>query len=149
MSDSSSQRLIIPALGPLYRLLSPLAELLLRIVIGGFLIPHGLQKVFGFTGTAGWFGSIGLSPGWLFTAIALTIELGCGALILVGFLTRPAALIACIFLLVAAATAHIANGFFGVDGGFEYPVLWATGALFFAIRGAGPISVDRMIGREF
>lgn len=147
MSDSS-QTLIIPLLGPIYRLLSPLAGLLLRAVVGGFLIPHGLQKVFGFAGTAGWFGSIGLAPGWLFASLAIFVEVGCGALILVGFLTRPAALIAAVFLFIAAASVHFANGFFG-PGGYEYPIMWCVAALYFAVRGAGPISVDRALGREF
>lgn len=148
MTDTS-QKLILPFLGPVYRGLAPIAELLLRAVIGGFLIPHGFQKIAGYAGTSGYFDSLGLSPGWLFTLVAIIVEVGCGALILVGFLTRPAALIACIFLLIAAATSHVANGFFAMNGGFEYAVLWAAGALFFAIRGAGPISVDRMLGREF
>jgi putative oxidoreductase len=154
MSESSS-RLILPFLGPLYRALSPLSELLLRVVVGGFLIPHGMQKAFGafggggFAGTAGWMDSIGLAPGWLFTIIAIFVELGCGTLILIGFLTRPAAAIACGYLLVATVSVHLPLGFFGQNGGFEYPVMWAVAALFFAVRGAGPISVDRALGREF
>jgi len=154
MSDSS-QKLILPFLGPLYRGLSPLAELLLRLVVGGFLIPHGLQKAFGafggygFSGTAGWMDSIGMSPGWLFVSIAIFVEVVCGALILVGFLTRPAALLAAGFLFVAGASVHFANGFFMTNGGYEYSILWCVAALFFAIRGAGPISIDRMLGREF
>lgn len=147
MSDSS-QTLIIPLLGPIYRLLSPLAGLLLRAVVGGFLIPHGLQKVFAFAGTSGWYSSIGMAPGWLFTSLAIFVEVGCGALILVGFLTRPAALIAAVFLFIAAAWVHFANGFFG-PGGYEYPIMWCVAALYFAVRGAGPISVDRALGREF
>ncbi len=153
--SNSTQTLILPFLGPLYRALSPLAELLLRVVVGGFLIPHGMQKAFGafggggFAGTAGWMNSIGLAPGWLFSTIAIFVEMGCGALILIGFLTRPAAALACGFLLVAAASVHFANGFFGQNGGYEYSVMWAVAALFFAVRGAGPISVDRVLGREF
>ncbi|WP_436640434.1 DoxX family protein [Microbaculum sp. FT89] len=153
--SNTSQTLVIPMLGPLYRALSPLSELLLRLVVGGFLIPHGMQKAFGvfggggFAGTAGWMGSIGLAPGWLFAALAIFVEIGCGVLIMIGFLTRPAAALACGFLLVAAVSVHAANGFFGQNGGYEYSVMWAVAALFFAVRGAGPVSVDRALGREF
>jgi putative oxidoreductase len=153
--STSSPNLILPFLGPLYRALSPLAELLLRVVVGGFLIPHGLQKAFGmfggggFAGTAGWLGSIGMEPGWLFASLAIFAEVVCGALILIGFLTRPAAAVAAVFLFIAASSVHFANGFFNQNGGYEYAVLWTVAALFFAVRGAGPISVDRMIGREF
>lgn len=154
MSDSS-QNLIIPFLGPVYRMLSPLAELALRIAIGGFLIPHGLQKGLGmfggsgFGGTAGWLASMGMTPGWLWAAVAVFVEVGCGALILIGFLTRPAAALAFVFLMVAVISVHLQNGFFMSGGGYEYSLLWAMGAFFFMIRGAGPISIDRMLGREF
>ncbi|MEJ8572905.1 DoxX family protein [Microbaculum marinum] len=151
----SSQNLILPFLGPLYRALSPLAELLLRVAIGGFLIPHGLQKAFGafggpgFGGTAGFLAGLGMTPGWLWATVAIIVEIGCGALILIGFLTRPAAAIAFVFLLVATVSVHLQNGFFASSGGYEFALMWAIGALFFAVRGAGPISVDRMLGREF
>ena len=62
-------------------------------------------------------------------------------------LTRPAAAAIAVMLLVAA-TVHLPNGFFWTSGGWEYPVLWATVAGFFAIRGGGRLSLDRLIGRE-
>lgn len=153
--SNANQRLILPFLGPVYRVLDPLAELLFRVVVGGFLVPHGMQKAFGafggggFAGTAGWLGSIGMTPGWLFAALAVFVEIGCGIAIAVGFLTRPAAALAAGFLFIAAITVHLSNGFFAQNGGYEFSVLWAVAALFIAVRGAGPISVDRMLGREF
>lgn len=152
---TTNQRLILPFLGPLYRTLDPLAELLFRLVVGGFLVPHGLQKAFGafggggFAGTAGFLGSLGMTPGWLFAALAIFVEIGCGIAIAVGFLTRPAAALAAGFLFIAGITVHLANGFFMSNGGYEFAFLWAVAALFIAVRGAGPISVDRMLGREF
>ena len=153
--SASTQTLILPVLAPLYRALSPLADLLLRVVVGGFLIPHGLQKAFGafggygFSGTAGYMDSIGFTPGWLFVSIAIFVEVVCGALIVIGFLTRPAAALAAVFLFIAGASVHFANGFFMQNGGYEFSILWCAAALFIAIRGAGPISVDRALGREF
>ena len=40
-------KLIIPAVAPLYEGLGCIAYPLMRIVVGGFLIPHGMQKLFG------------------------------------------------------------------------------------------------------
>jgi putative oxidoreductase len=34
-------------------------------------------------------------------------------------------------------------------GGYEYPLLWAIVMLGATIRGGGPLSVDRALGREF
>ena len=82
---------------------------------------------------------------WL---VALTEFVG-GALLAVGFLTRPAAAAVFIFMMVAAFVAHFPNGFFWTSRGFEYPLMWGIAALFFLIRGGGPYSVDRAIGREF
>src|SRR3954453_16892328 len=49
MLDSLSgqrPRYIIPALGRLYASLSDFAWLVLRVTVGGSLIPHGMQKLF-------------------------------------------------------------------------------------------------------
>ena len=54
-----------------------LALLLLRVVIGGVVIPHGLLKLGlvgqggSIAGVAGWFNSMGLRPGilWAYTAV--------------------------------------------------------------------------------
>ena len=43
----ATQRLYIPALGGIYSSVSDFAEPILRIALGGILIPHGCQKLFG------------------------------------------------------------------------------------------------------
>jgi putative oxidoreductase len=52
-------------------------------------------------------------------------------------------------MMVAAFVVHLPMDFFGTDKGFAYPLRWGIAALFFLIRGSGPLSVDRAIGREF
>ena len=64
-------------------------------------------------------------------------------------MTRPAALAATILLLVAAIEVHLANGFFVIKGGFEYALLWAVLCAAITVRGGGPLSVDRALGKEF
>ena len=52
-------------------------------------------------------------------------------------------------MMVAAFVTHLPNGFFWTNRGFEFPLMWGIAALFFLIRGGGPLSVDRALGREF
>jgi putative oxidoreductase len=41
------------------------------------------------------------------------------------------------------------DGWFWNKMGFEYPAMWAIGALYFLINGGGLISIDRLLGFEF
>ena len=49
-------------------------------------------------------------------------------------------------MLVAALTAHIDNGFFVADGGYELVLLLGVSSIAIAIAGAGRYSVDATIG---
>src|SRR6201987_3012416 len=59
----------IPALGSIYGAVERYAELILRVTLGGILIPHGMQKLFGafggmgYAGNAALFDRIGFTPG--------------------------------------------------------------------------------------
>ena len=65
----ATQRYYVPALGGIYATLNDYAEAILRIGLGGILIPHGCQKLFGMfggmglSGNAALFDRIGYSPG--------------------------------------------------------------------------------------
>lgn len=152
MDNSGSDRLIVPALGPVYAALSPYAWPLVRIVAGINLVPHGLQKLFGWFGgrgmeaTAQYFGSVGYEPAMLWVWLVALTEVVGGLCLAIGFLTRPVAAAIAVFLFVAVAH-HLPNGFFWTQGGYEYPLLWGVVALAFAVRGGGPLSVDRLVGR--
>lgn len=148
-------RYYIPALGRLYDGLSDLAWLALRVTVGASLLPHGMQKLFmAFNGpgmekfTASLAGRGFPAPTLMAWLVALTEVVG-GTLLAIGLLTRPAAAAIFIFMMVAAFVVHLPMGFFWTDKGFEYPLMWGVAALFFLIRGGGPYSVDRAIGREF
>ena len=139
----------IPAMAPVYSGLSNFAEFALRVVVGLNLIPHGLQKLFGgLGGTAQFLDASGFSPGFLWAVLVMATELVGGVFLILGFATRPAALAVMLFMIVAAFF-HSANGFLWDQGGFEYPLMWAVAAFYFLVRGGGPWSIDRRIGREF
>ena len=152
---SSPARPIIPALAPLYDKATPIFETLLRVVVGGFLIPHGAQKLFGafggygIEGTGKFMESLGFAPGFLFAGLVGGVEFFGGILLAIGLLTRPVAVAVTIVLAVAALSVHLSKGFFAGQGGIEFAALWTFAAAYFAFRGAGPYSVDAKIGREF
>jgi putative oxidoreductase len=145
-------KLIIPALGGIYDKLSPYSWLMVRVIAGALLIPHGYAKLFtpgAIDGTAGFMGSLGLVPGIFWAWVIALLEFFGGFMLVVGFLTRPVAAMVIGFMAVAAFYVHWGNGFFWNKGGFEYPLMWGVIAFAILVRGAGAYSVDRKLGREF
>jgi putative oxidoreductase len=153
-TTDSTLALRIPALQGLYDKVSWLAWPAVRIVAGGFLVPHGAQKLFGLWGgnianTGAGFAKMGLEPGLPLAYLTASWEFFGGILIAIGFLTRPAALGAAFLLLVATFMVHWPLGFFWSGRGIEYPLMWTVLMLAIAARGAGPLSVDNALKREF
>ena len=146
-------RPIIPSLAPVWSALAEPAYALMRITAGGFLVPHGLWKLFGITGSQAemlaFFQAIGLEPAWLLMMAVGTVEVVGGTCIALGLLTRPAAFAATVTTATAAIYVHLPYGFYVEPGGVEFSGLWAIVLLYIAIRGGGAISIDRAIGREF
>ncbi len=122
----------------------PLALLVMRIALGVVMITHGYPKVFGGLHRHVVFVSgLGL-PGWLAYLSAGAEFIG-AILIIVGLLTRPAAVAICIDLAVAIAKVHWKNGLHGPNG-YEFPLALATLAFALIFFGAGPFSLDRLFG---
>ncbi len=146
-------RPFIPALSPVYAALSEPAYALARLVAGAFLVPHGLWKLFGITGSQqemiAFFHAIGLEPAVPLMIAVGVVEVVGGACVAVGFLTRPAALAAAITTGTAAFYVHLPLGFYVEGGGVEFSALWVVLLLMIAVRGGGRISIDALIGREF
>lgn len=68
-----------------------------------------------------------------------------GLALVLGLLTRPAAL-AVAGLMAVALGVHVPAGFFWTDGGIEYPLMWGLLALAIALHGGGRFSLDRRLG---
>jgi putative oxidoreductase len=129
--------------------LSFLSYPLVRITAGLLLMPHGAQKLFGWFGgyglttTGEFFGTqLGLQPGLLFALLAGLVEFFGGLALVVGLLTRPAALAVAVLMSVAALGVHLPNGFFWTSGGYEYPLMWGLIALALLLGGGGRYSLD-------
>lgn len=146
-------RPIIPFLAPLWAALAEPAYALLRFTAGAFLVPHGLWKLFGITGSQEemlvFFQAIGMEPAFPLMIAVGIVEVVGGACVALGFLTRPAALAATVTTATAAIYVHLPLGFYVDTHGIEFAALWAIAFLYIAIRGGGAISLDRAIGREF
>jgi len=124
----------------------PLAFFVLRVVLGIIMVVHGYHKVFGgLHHHAQLVASLGI-PGWLGYVSAFVEFLG-GILLVAGFLTRCAAIAVCIDMGVAIAKVHWHNGLTG-QGGIEFPLSLAAIAFALIFTGAGPISVDWLMGRK-
>jgi putative oxidoreductase len=129
----------------------------LRLALGIVVLPHGLQKVFGWfggwgiEGTLGWFAGIGI-PAFLGILAIAADFLGALAL-LAGVGTRIAAFGIGVNMVVAALVVHRPNGFFmnwagnQAGEGYEFHILAAAIALALVLGGAGRWSLDRVLAR--
>ncbi len=146
MAFGSERRLIIPALGPAYSGLAPIAEALLRVMAGGFLIIHGLPKFGNLAGVQGMVEGLGFFPGSVWAPLLAATETIGGLLVAIGLFTRPAAFATMIVLLVTVYFHWIfkAEGFSGA----EKSLLWSAIMFYFATHGAGRYSVDAVRGKE-
>lgn len=106
---------------------------------------HGFNKFFAggrLPGTAGWFDSMGMRPGWLHARVAAGTEVAAGIGLAVGLLTPIASAGFVALMLVAGWTVHRHNGFFIVKEGWEYNLVLAVTAVSVAAMGAGRFSLD-------
>lgn len=124
---------------------------ILRVPIGLILAAHGSQKLFawfggyGLDGTGQWMASVGLNPGFAMALLAGSAEFFGGVALMLGLLTRPAAVINAVTMLVALFWVHWGKGFFLDTHGIEYALalLSANAALVFI--GGGRYSLDALI----
>jgi putative oxidoreductase len=123
----------------------------LRVGAGVIFAAHGTQKLFGWfggyglEGTGGWMASIGIEPGVLMAALAGGAEFFGGLLLIVGLLVRPAAVVLAITMIVAIVAVHLQNGLFMSNNGYEFGLALLVISVGLAIRGAGSISLDRLL----
>jgi putative oxidoreductase len=144
-TSGANQRLLVPALSPLYSSGHEIVETILRVAAGVLLVTHGFGKIMNPFGAAGMVESLGFYPGVFWSPLLAATEFFGGIMVAIGLLTRPASFAAMIVLLVTVYFHGIvkAEGL----GGAEKSILWAAIFLFFAIRGGNRHSVDARLGR--
>jgi putative oxidoreductase len=122
---------------------------IVRIVTGIIFTAHGAQKlfVFGFGGVTGAFTKMGVPmPGIMGPFIAL-LEFFGGLALIVGLLSRLAALGLAFDMIGAILLVHLAGGFF-LPAGYEFALILFAASLGIAIGGPGALSVDAAIARR-
>jgi len=146
---------------------APPSSILIRLAVGGVFLSEGIQK-FLYPGEngVGRFTKIGIPAPEIMAPFVGVVEIVCGALILMGLLTRLAAIPLIIDMLVAILSTKIpillGHGFWGFSlRALPYYGFWGmaheartdfamlSGLIFLLIVGAGRWSVDaRIAGRR-
>jgi putative oxidoreductase len=132
--------------------LNDLALLLLRLALGGVMWAHGAQKLLGLFGGAGTAAFVrqvvhlGFPPALAWLVIA--VEFLGGIALVLGVLSRLAALGYAGVMAVGIWKVHAANGFFmnwhavaGRGEGYEYALVLGVVALVILIAGPGGYSL--------
>ncbi len=142
-----------PLLGRAYWYLDKFALVIFRFFLGIILIGHGVRVIFGILGTVGEMTNAASLSAVETTALGSPVVIVCcltsiaGFLIAFGFLTRPSALIAAIFIVWAIALPETKLNPWAIDS-IEHLVFIGLSALLFVVKGGGFYSIDTMIGRE-
>jgi putative oxidoreductase len=147
---SSDPRPLIPALAPLYAHTADLSWLIVRATAGLMLLPHGIPKVF--TQGVAAFAAAGLARRGIEPALPLAyliafLETIGGLCIALGLFTRFWAAAAAIEMAIISYL-YLKNGFSWLNRGYEYTLMWGLICFAMSLRGGGPYSLDRKLGRE-
>ena len=129
-----------------------LAALILRLVLGGLLVGHGAQKLFGsfngpgLEGTSGFMEMLGLKPGKPWAVLAGLSEFGGGLLTVLGFLNPLGPIGVIGSMSIATTKAHWGRPIWVTEGGAELPVTNIAAATALIVGGPGKYSLDRAFG---
>ena len=129
-----------------------LGILILRLVVGGILVAHGAQKLFGWwggPGMQGWTGAMTrmrIRPATPWAWISAVAEFAGGIGLALGFLNPLPSIAIAGSMLVAIALVHLPKGFFVSKGGYEFNLSILAAVAAIALAGPGAISLDAALG---
>jgi putative oxidoreductase len=129
---------------------APSAVILIRIIVGAVFLSEGIQKfLYPEALGVGRFLRIGIAAPHFFAPFVATVEIIFGSMLLLGLLTRLAAVPLFITISVAIWTTKLpllaAKGFWSMAHEARTDFAMLLGSLFLIIVGSGPISLDRRI----
>lgn len=121
---------------------------LLRVGVGLVMTVHGWNKLTALAPTQQQFADMGIPMADLAAYLAIAGEMLGGLGLIVGLFTPIAAFGVLCVMLTAIVAVHLPNGLLMKNNGFEYPMILGLNALYFVIRGAGPVSVDAWLRKN-
>lgn len=117
--------------------------LVLRLFLGGLMMPHGYQKLKNFAnGTAGFSDPFHIG-GTASLSLTIFAELFCALLVVLGLMTR----VACIPLIIAMSVALFYSHQGQIFGDGEHAALYLSGYIALLFTGPGKISLDKLVGK--
>lgn len=132
---------------------SPLAYLLVRMIVGCVFLSEGIQK-FLFTDSlgVGRFIKIGIPAPEILAPFVGVVEILCGLLVLAGLFTRLATIPLIVDMLVAVSTTKIPilveKGFWAMAHEARTDWSMLLGLLFLLLVGGGRWTLDTLIARD-
>jgi putative oxidoreductase len=120
-----------------------LALLLLRLSLGGLMIPHGYKKLMNFAAKSSSFADPFHIGGPASMGLAIFAEFFCAVFIVLGLMTRLATIPLIVAMSVAVFIAHKGEIF----GEGEHAALYLFGFIVLLFTGPGKISMDKLIGK--
>jgi len=138
---------------PLLKTNAPHATILIRLLVGAVFLSEGIQKfLFPAALGVGRFVKIGIPAPQFFAPFVGVVEIVCGTLLIIGFITRLAAIPLLIDISVAIATTKIPMlaraGFWSTVHEARTDYCMLLGLVFLLLVGSGPLSIDARVGRS-
>ncbi len=132
---------------------APRAVVLVRLAVGAVFLSEGIQKfLYPAALGVGRFTRIGIPIPSVSAPFVAVVEIVGGALVLLGLVTRFAALLLVVDMLVAIATTKIpilvSQGFWAMAHEARVDFTMLLGSVFLLLVGAGPWAADAMLGRR-
>ena len=139
----------MPLLGPASGRQVNVGLALVRIITGIVFAAHGYQKffIYGLDGATGAFTQMGIPAPGITAPLVAIVELLAGIALIIGLLTRLAALGLAINMLGAILLVRLKGGFFAPNGA-EFEIVLFVACLALIIGGAGALSADEAIARR-
>lgn len=131
---------------------APASVILVRLMVGWVFLSEGVQKfLFPAALGVGRFEKIGIPAPHFFAPFVGTVETVCGLLLMIGLVTRLAAIPLLIDISVAIATTKIPmlakSGFWGTMHEARTDICMFLGAVFLIAVGSGRLSIDARVSR--
>ena len=130
--------------------------IMLRVILGLVVFPHGAQKLLGWFGGYGFSGSmsyftdtVGLP--WIVGFLVIILEFFGAIALIAGMATRIIAVLYIVIAIGIIFTSSIQYGFFmnwfgdQAGEGYEYFLLWIGIAVALLVNGGGKYSIDRSL----